>query len=93
MTLVEIAKKADSTLDEHFLKRYSRLREDFVWILANKEKLRTIYTNKYIAVENKTVRFTGDTIEELMSNIRIQNEQIDDFVIEYIGRLPANLLL
>ena len=55
MTLVEIKKKTDPTLDKNLLKKYHRLQEDFLWILTNQEKLRIRYAKKYIAVEDKEI--------------------------------------
>ncbi len=93
MSLVEIEKRPPVTLDEALLKRFYRLREDFLWILTTKKKLRKKYPNKYVAVRNRTVRFANDTIEELLAEIKTHREQVDDFAIEYIGEHPVNLLL
>lgn len=93
MTLVTIDEKSEYGLDKVFVDRFCRLQNDFRWILVNKEKLRQAYANKYVAVENQTVRFTGETIEEILSKIEEKNEQADDFVIEFIGKQSANLIL
>jgi len=93
MTLVTVDKKPEYGLDKEFVERFCRLQTDFRWILSNKQKLMQAYANKYIAVENQTVRFTGDTIEEILSKIEQKNKQVDDFVIEFIGKQQANLLL
>lgn len=92
MTLVQIDKRADFTLDEAMKKRFCRLQNDYNWVIAHKKQLRTEYPNKYIAVENEVVRFTGNTIEELISEIVSHKEQIDNFAIEYIGEYPVNFL-
>ena len=93
MTLVTVDKKSEYGFNKELADRFCRMQNDFRWILANKEKLRQVYANKYIAVENQTVRFTGDTIEEILSKIEDKNEQIDDFLIEFIGKQQANLIL
>ena len=92
MTLVEIKKKTDSILDKNFQMKYRRLQEDFLWILTNKEKLRSEYSNKYIAVENKEVKCTDDTIDGIIAKIKRSKRQVEDFAIEYIEECPANLL-
>ncbi len=92
MTLVEIKKKTDDILDKDLQMRYRRLQEDFLWILTNKEKLRTKYANKYIAVENKEVKYANDTINGIIATIKRSGRQMEDFAIEYIGECPANLL-
>ena len=92
MSLVEIKKQVDPSLDREFLNKYRRLREDLLWILASKEQLRSTYANKYVAVENKTVKFTDTTIEGILFEIHAAGRQVEDFAIEYIGKQPANFL-
>jgi len=92
MTLVEIRKKTDTVLDKELQMKYRRLQEDFLWILANKEKLRDEYANKYIAVENKEVKYSDDTINGIITKIKQSKRKVEDFAIEYIGECPVNLL-
>jgi hypothetical protein len=92
MTLVEIKKKTDIILDKELQAKYRRLQEDFLWILANKEKLRNEYANKFIAVENKEVKYSNDTISGIIAKIKQSKRQVEDFAIEYIGECPVNLL-
>jgi hypothetical protein len=93
MTLVQINKKADSMLSEAELKRFCRLQADYIWILTHKKQLRKDYADKYIAVEDQSVRFIGEDINDLLQNIIKNKKQVDDFAIDYIGKHPANLLL
>jgi len=92
MALVEIKKKTDSTFNKELMEKYHRLREDFLWIIANKDKLRTKYAKKYIAVENKKVKYASTTIESIISKILRANRNVEDFAIEYIEEHPTNLL-
>lgn len=92
MVLVEIKRKTDITLNKELLVSYRRVQEDFMWILTNKEKLRTKYVNKYIAVENKEVKYTNGTIDGLIAKIKSSGKQVEDFAVEYIGESPVNLL-
>jgi len=92
MALIEIKKKTDSTFDKELLEKYLRLREDFLWTIANKDKLRTKYAKKYVAVENKKVKYASTTIEGIMSKILRANRKVEDFAIEYVGEHPTNLL-
>ena len=93
MTLATVDKKLEYGLSKVFVDRFCRLQNDFRWVLAKKEKLRQAYADKYMAVENQIVRFTGETIEEILSNIENENEQVDDFIIEFIGKQQPNLIL
>lgn len=88
MTPVKIEKKVDKEL----LKKYRRLHEDFLWILNNKEELRSTHANKYIAVENKKVLFSDDTMNGIMAKIIEAGQQVDDFIIEYIEKNPTHYL-
>lgn len=93
MALIEIKKKTDSTFDKKLLERHDRLREDYLWIFANTKKLRIKYANKYIAAENKLVKYTNDTIEGIIEEILRSERKVEDFAIEYIGEHPVNFLL
>jgi hypothetical protein len=92
MSVVIIRKRVDSILNKELLNRYRRLRQDLLWILASKEKLRLVYANRYIAVENKTVKFTDTTMEGILFEIHAAGRQVEDFTIEYIGEQPVNFL-
>jgi len=92
MTLVEIRKHTDHTFDRQLLQKYSRVRDDYFWILRNKETLRQKYANKYIAVQNKTVEFVADTIPQITWKIKQSGKQVEDYAIEYIGEHPVNFL-
>ena len=93
MTLVQINKKADTTLNDEELKLFCRLQTDHIWILTHKEQLRKEYGDKYISVENQAVRFVGNDINDLISKIAKNKKQIDEFAIDFVGKYPANLLL
>jgi hypothetical protein len=92
MALIQIDKKADFSLNDIQMKRFYRLQKDYKWILNHKKQLRREYPNKYVAVENEAVRYIGDTMEALMSEIAVNNEQIDNFAIEYLSEHSTNLL-
>jgi hypothetical protein len=92
MTLVHIDKRADFNLDARLVERFSRLQKDYNWILSNKNKLRSQFPDMYIAVENEKVRYTAATIDALMAQVSKNNEEIDNFAIEYISQHPRNLL-
>lgn len=80
-------------LRKKLLGKYHKNVETYLWIFANEEELRKKYPDKYIAVEDKTVKFTGETIEEVILKIKSSDKQVDDFVIEFIRTHPINLLL
>jgi len=83
-----------STEEEKTLKiSFQRYREGFQWILANRENLEKKYPDKYIAVKDKIVQFTADTMLDLVSKIRKAEMDVEDFVIEYIGTEEVTLLL
>lgn len=92
MNVVQTDEKTDFIFDEEMKKRFRRLQNDYKWIITHKNQLRSEYPNKYIAVENEKVRFTGNTIEELISEITAHKEQTDNFAIEYVAEHPANFL-
>jgi hypothetical protein len=91
MAVVQIKKK--TVFDRTFLNRYDRLHNDYLWILTNTDKLRATYPNKYVAVENRTVKFSSGSIGEIMAEIKASNQQVDDFAIEFIGKRPVDFLL
>jgi hypothetical protein len=93
MTLVQINKKSDSRLNEAESKQFCRLQTDFLWILSHRDQLRNEYPGKYIAVENQSVRFVGNDINDLMSQIVKNNCQVDNFAIDFISKYPANLMM
>jgi hypothetical protein len=92
MTVVEVRKWSASSRNKELLNRYSRLREDFLWILTNEKKLRDKYANKFIAVEQESVKFSDTTIQGLMLKIKNSGQRMEDFAVEYIGESPVNFL-
>ncbi len=92
MAVIQIDKKADFNIDSALLKRFHRLQNDYNWIISHKQQLRNEYPNKYVAVENKTVRYVGDSMENLIATITKNHEQIDNFAIEYISEHQTSLL-
>jgi hypothetical protein len=92
MALIEIRRQRGRTVDKNLLKTFQRLKADYLWVLKNEEKLRKSYGNKYVAVENQTVRFVDDSIEGLTSKIIDSNGHVEDYAIQYIGKSPVNLL-
>lgn len=92
MTLVQVGKKSDFCLTDIQTKRFSRLQSDYQWIYSHKKQLRSQFPEKYIAVQNATVRYTADTIEQLMTTINTNGEQVVNFAIEYLSQHPTNFL-
>lgn len=92
MTLVHIDKRADFNLDVALVERFSRLQKDYNWILSHENELRNEFPNKYVAVENGKVRFVDDTMQSLMTKISANNEEVDNFAIEYVSEQPRNFL-
>ncbi|MGD0996190.1 MAG: hypothetical protein ABR909_11785 [Candidatus Bathyarchaeia archaeon] len=92
MTLVQIDKRPDFSLNDALTQRFCRLQKDYRWIINHKKELRNEYPNQYVAVENESVRYVANTIEALMSSISRNNEQVDNFAIEYLSQYPTSLL-
>ena len=92
MTLVQIDKKAHFALDNAVVKRFNRLQQDYNWVFSHKKELTKQFPDMYIAVENETVRFACATVNELMSKIAQNNEQVDNFAIEYLDQHPRSFL-
>lgn len=80
-------------LRKRLLEKNRKISEDFAWIFSNIENLRKEFPDKYIAVEDKTVKFSAETIEALMSKIKEANRITDDFSIKYVKAEEATLLL
>jgi len=89
---VEIKKQTNSPFDKELLKSYRRLREDYLWIFSNASKLRTTYPDNYIAVENKSVKFSSESMKLLLTKIKESGEQVEDFIIEYMSTRRVNFL-
>jgi len=92
MTLVQIDKKSEFALNDMLAKRFCRLQKDYEWILNHRDNLTTEFPNKYIAVENGVVRFVGDTVEGLMSEISHNHEQVENFAIDFLSLHPQSFL-
>lgn len=89
---VEVKQQTNSAFNKELLKSYRRLREDYLWIFSNEDKLRTTYPDNYIAVEDKSVKFSGGSLEVVIEKIKESGEQVEDFIIEYMGTRRVNLL-
>lgn len=89
---LEIKREIDPALEKELMKSNRKLREDFLWIFANEDKLREKYANKYIAVNNKRVVFADDTMKDIITEINSAKKQLQDFAIQFITDKPVNFL-
>lgn len=92
VTFVQIDRNSEFALNDVVAKKFSRVQRDYRWILINRSNLIHQYPNKYIAVENQTVRFVADTVEALKVEINGHSEQVEDFAIEYLSSRPRSFL-
>jgi hypothetical protein len=92
MTLIQARKEKGYSLNNDQQKLFCRLQNDYNWIISHRKQLRLDFPDRYVAVENQSVRFTGDTIEALIAEITKNNEPVDNFAIEYISEHPTSLL-
>jgi hypothetical protein len=93
MALVQINRRADTTFDKKEIERFCRLQTDHMWIITHKTQLRKEYPNKFVAVENQTVRFVAKDMNKLITSISKNHKPIDDYAIDFISQHPTNLLL
>ena len=82
----------DNVLEKKLLKKHHRFTPDFKWLIYNEETLRDKYTDKYVAIENKAVKFSAKTLKKLISKVEASSRDIDDFIIEYIKKEKTYLL-
>ena len=92
MPLLKIKRDIDPTLEKKLLTTNQRLREDFLWIFTNEQKLRRKYSNNYIAVKNKKVVFVDNTLENVMAEISSAHKNVLDYAIHYVTEKPSNFL-
>lgn len=92
ITLVQVDKKTHFCLTDVQTKRFTRLQNDYNWILSHIKQLRSEFPNKYIAVQNETVRFSADTVDKLIDSIRESQEQVQNFAVEYMSERPTSYL-
>ena len=61
--------------------------EDTEWVVKNYDKLRENYEGKFIAVFQKKVILSRDSIEELMDELEKSYSEILDFITtEFVGK-------
>lgn len=93
MALEEFQKTRDTLLDRQLQKTDNRIRKNYLWIFAHIDELRKDFPDKYIAVDDEQVRFSADKIDALITEITSANRNVEDYVIEFVGKKPLNLLL
>lgn len=97
MNVVVNPVSADGELTEEELMRISLvfklLREDYLWIRKNYDKLRKKYSCKYIAVRRGKVVNADKNLSRLISNLKKEFGDINDITIEYLGKKPLKLLM
>jgi len=71
------------------IQQYSR---DHDWIERNRSELLEKYPDKYIAVSKQSVRYSADSMKEIVEKIVEANESIGDFVIDFISTKKISLL-
>jgi len=65
--------------------------ENLKWFDRNKEKIKKIYINKYIAIFKKEVIDSDDELEGLKEKLVNRRLELDKILIEFIN--PKELLL
>jgi hypothetical protein len=75
---------------ETILKRYA---QDFNWIHDNYRNLLREFPEKYVAVMNKKVCFSGKNMQEIVEKMNASGADPTEYAIELITAKPKNLLL
>jgi len=58
---------------------------DFYWILDNLKKLTDKFPDTYIAVDDCDVKYSDKNLEKLISKIKKDGKNVEDYVIEFIS--------
>jgi hypothetical protein len=72
------------------LKHYSL---DVDWIEEHRSQLRGEYPNRFIAVKNRRVLFTAQTMTDVVVLIKEAGVSAEDCAVEYISQHETDLLL
>jgi len=70
--------------DRELSERLKRYAEDFNWVQDNMRDLTEQYLKKYVAVKDRNVRYVADSMKEMVEKILSDDEEISDYIIEYM---------
>ncbi len=76
---------------EELGKKAKMMMENLRWFDKNKEALKKIYINKYVAIYNEEVVESDDELEGLRGKLEFSEFELDNILIEFIN--PKDLLL
>ena len=71
-------------IEKKLTMRYLTYTRDFNWILENMESLIRDFPDTYIAVKEHEVKYWNKNVDKLISKIKDDGNDIDDYVIEFI---------
>jgi hypothetical protein len=85
--------RVNPKLERELLNKLDQLQQEYLWISANKEKLRRTHLNKYIAVKDKKVAFESSDFEALLKVMLSSKQEVDSFAVKRVTKDTACLLL
>lgn len=76
---------------EELEERAKFMLENLRWFDKNKEKLKKLYANKYIAIFKEQIVDSDDELNDLKEKLEANNFELDKILIEFVH--PKDLLL
>lgn len=92
LTSEELAKSIMEQKGKYIITQFRKFRQNSIWILNQREKLREKYPDMYIAVRSKEIIASHKDLTKLILKINeIPNNE--DIVIDFISSKKLKLLL
>ena len=85
--MYRVVRKGEGLID-----RSRRLTEDLEWLIENEERLRKEYPDKFVAIQKKSVKFSADNMEDLLSAITSSGKNASDFITHYLTKAKRTFL-
>lgn len=92
MSTILLKSRLDPALEQDLLTQYNNLRADYLW-LAKSRKVKSDYKDKFVAVKNKHVVYSGKSIYKMLEKIEKSGDKPESFAIHYVRKRPSCLLL
>ncbi|MBS3079069.1 hypothetical protein J4218_03035 [Candidatus Pacearchaeota archaeon] len=80
-------------MDENLSHDLERFQEDILYFENKKEELRAEFLNKFVAIKNKRIIDSGNSIEELRNRLENNNQDPARIIIEFVPEEETIMIL
>jgi len=80
---------------EELISRAKTYNADALWFSENVDELRSVYSDRYVAIHNRTVVDSDKDLRKLLSRLKQKHstEEVGSFHIQYVTKTKIDLII